>query len=101
MTDIVTTIVNTPYLILPVFVWLWGVAKFPRINLERIGVGVMLTLSGLFLNSLANAFAPYAGQSWGILFAGVFSFLAILADVLGLVILGVFCVVEAVQMWKF
>ncbi|MBR9681406.1 MAG: hypothetical protein GOV00_01255 [Candidatus Altiarchaeota archaeon] len=101
MSDFVTSIVNTPYLIVPVFLWLWQMAKFPRIDANKMGVGVLLTLSGLFMYGLANAFAPYAGEGWGIMFAGLFSFLAILLDVLGLVIIGVFAVVEAINLWKF
>ena len=101
MSDFVTAIVNTPYLIIPVFLWFWQMAKFPRIDINKIGVGVLMVLSGLFMNGLANAFAPYGAESWGILFTGLFSFLAILMDVLGLVVIGVFLVVEAINLWKF
>ncbi len=101
MSDFVTAIVNTPYLIVPVFLWLWQVAKFPRMDANKIGVGVLMTLSGLFMNGLANAFAPYTADSWGVLFTGLFSFLAIILDVLGLVVIGVFLLVEAVNLWRF
>lgn len=101
MADVITTIVNAPYLIVPVFLWLWQAARFPRIDANKIGVGVLLTFAGVFMQGLANAFAPYVGQSWGVLFSGVFSFLAIMADVLGLVIVGVFLAVESLNLWKF
>ena len=100
MSDWVTAIVQTPYLVVPVVAYLWAIAKLPKPKWDRIAAGVLMVFSADFLNALAQAFVPYAAQSWGAAFMALFSFIAIVAKIVGLAIVGLYLLVDALLLWK-
>ena len=100
MSDWVGTIVATPYLIVPIVIWLWQTAKLPRVEWQKIGAGVLMVFAGNFLTMLADIFSPYAASGWGSALSAFFSFFATIANVLGLAIIGFYLLVDALLMWK-
>jgi len=100
MSDWITTIIGTPYLIVPIVVWLWQAAKLPKVNWARIGAGVLMVFAANFLNMLVEVFSPFASQGWGSALVAFFSFFATIANVLGLAIIGFYLLMDALLMWK-
>ena len=98
MSDWVTTIIGTPYLVVPIVAWLWSLAKLPKVQWDKVASGVLMVFSAQFLNALAGVFAPYAG--WGPALQALFSFFGIVSNVLGLAIIGFYLLVDALMMWK-
>ena len=100
MSDLVTAIVAEPYLLVPIFVWLWGLAKLPKVQWDKIGAGALMAFSGKVLEALANQFVPFASLGWGSGLAAFFNFFAVIAYILGLAMIGFYALADAFMMWK-
>ncbi|MBR9679522.1 MAG: hypothetical protein GOU99_00550 [Candidatus Altiarchaeota archaeon] len=100
MTEWMATIVNTPYLLVPIVAWLWNQAKFPKMDWGKLAAGVLFTFSGAIFNTLANSFAPYVISPWGAFFLSLFSFFGTISEVLGLAIIALYILVDTLKMWS-
>lgn len=98
--DWVTAVVETPYLVLPVVVWLWEQTRLPRVKWGRIGAGALLTLGGRILSRLVLALGPLVGQEWLRLPMAGLSLLANAATVTGLAVMGFYILKEAYSTLK-
>ena len=100
MVDFVTAILETPYIIVPVFIWLWSQAKLPRIEWSKISAGVLFTLAGSLMKTLSLTLATYVSYDWmywPITLASLFGNLSMMA---GLAMIGIYITYYAIVLWK-
>lgn len=99
-TDFIATIIATPYLLVPIVAWLWKFASLPKVDWSKVAAGLVMILSANFIGALATAFEPYATMSVGSALMALFSLFGIVANLLGLAIVGFYLFVDGLLMWK-
>lgn len=100
MVDFVTAILGTPYIIVPVFIWLWAQAKLPRIEWSKISAGVLFTFAGSLMKTLSLSLTTYVSYNWvywPITLTSLFGDLCMMA---GLAMIGIYITYYALVLWK-
>ena len=100
VSELLTLILGTPYLTLPLIIAVWKYADLPKIKWNEIVAGALLVFAGDILVKFSVAMSPYNKNEWFqwlITLAGISSRLAIY---LGYLIMGSFLIIRAWNSWK-
>ena len=100
MVDWIATIIETPYVITPVFIWLWAQAKLPSVNWSKISAGVLMTFAGSILQTLSLKLAAYAVYDWMYWPITLTSLAGMLGIIAGMAMIGVYITYYAMILWK-
>lgn len=100
MTDLVTYLLESPYIVVPVFIWLWSQAKLPHIEWGKVSSGVLFTLAGQLLQTLSLSLATYSSWDWMYWPITVSSLLGIVSYAVGLAIIGGYIIYYGITFWK-
>lgn len=100
MADWITAILETPYLVVPIFIWLWDKAELPQIKWKKIAPGVLLAFSGEVLRVLAVSMSTYASADWMYWPITLSSLAGTLSFIIGLAMIGFYATYYAIVMWK-
>jgi hypothetical protein len=100
MTDWISAIIETPYLIAPIMAWLWTRANFPSIRWGKIAAGALLIFGGKTLNTLVLAMGPFLANEWMAWPGSMISLIGTVSSIMGLAIMGFYVLYGALVTWK-
>lgn len=100
MADIVSTIVATPYLIVPLVAWLLRFTGLGEISWNEVTPGLVMILAADIIGKLSATFEVYAGHEMGTALLALFSMFEIVTRMLGLAIVGFVLLMDGILNWR-
>lgn len=95
-----STLVETPYLVLPLVVWIWEKTRLPRVKWGRIGAGALLTFAGRVLSRLVMALGPAMGNEWMRMPTAALGLISNASTITGLAVMGFYVLRESLSLLK-
>jgi hypothetical protein len=100
MAEWLTQVLGMQFLIMPVVAWLWSIAKFPKMEWNKIALGTALTLAGTLITQMSISLSAYSAENWLVWIVSITSIVGNVAYTLGLGVIGLYALIGAIGMIK-